>query len=142
MKLRFDNRTANTALNPLIKRANELLDIGSNMMLAVRYKDNFRYNSGAGLDIALKFHSCEKVAPIFFYRPKNPFTKALGYSKNGEVYLNSKKFNYFTEVDIIGLLVHEYAHVAGFSHGSNYPSTEKNNFSVPYYLSHNISKWI
>jgi hypothetical protein len=142
MKSRFENRTCETKLNALINKANELLHHESKMMREISWKNDFKYNSGDAQAVFLKFLTCDKVAPIFFYKPKNPFTKALGYSKNGEIYLNSKKFNYFTEIDIIGLLVHEYAHVAGFSHGSNYPSSEKNNFSVPYFLSSNIKKWI
>lgn len=142
MENRFENRTTNLELNALINKANELLHYDSVMMRAVISKKDFKYRSGLGAFVHYAFMTCDKTAPVFFYKPKWAWSKAMGYSDGKAIHLNSRKFGSFTEADIIGLLIHEYSHIAGFSHGSNYPSEEKNKFSVPYFLSSNIEKWL
>jgi len=142
MKQRFENRTTNLELNALTNKANELLHHESVMMKEVSWKNDFKFNSGDAQAVFLKFLTCDKIAPVFFYKPKWAWSKAMGYSDGKAIHLNSRKFGSFTEADIIGLLIHEYSHIAGFSHGSNYPSEEKNKFSVPYFLSSNIEKWL
>ena len=140
---RFENRTLDKNINAVIIKANELLKNGSPMMLEILHKNDFKYDSGSGAVVFSKISNCEKVAPIFFYKPKNPFTRAMGYSDGKAIYLNSRKFKSFSHADLVGLLIHEACHLLfGFSHGSNSPSEEKNKFSVPYFMSSNISKWI
>jgi hypothetical protein len=142
MKARFENRTCETKLNVLINKANGLLSLHSVMLEDVLNKNDFKYNSGDGARVFNHLITCDKVAPVFFYKPKWIWSKAMGYSDGKAIHLNSRKFGSFSEADIIGLLIHEYSHIAGFSHGSNYPSEEKNKFSVPYFLSSNIEKWL
>lgn len=144
---RFDNRTLNTDfINQAITKANELLHHDSAMMKELLIKNDFRFNSGTGYQVCEKIGNCTKVAPIFFYKPKWRWSKAIGYSSNGEIYLNSYKFKSLTLADLVANFCHEYCHIAGFNHGTgttaNYPSEEKNKFSVPYFVSSNISKWI
>jgi len=85
---------------------------------------------------------CEKVAPIFFYKPFNVFSKAMGYSDGKAIYLNSRKFKDFSFNDLVGLLLHERLHMVGFSHGNNYKTAEKCLYSVNYFVSENIERWI
>lgn len=140
--MKFENRTTDMTISALARKASALLEVDSPLMDDIRQKNDFKYNSKSGLDVCLKFYSCKKVAPIFFYRPLNPFTKALGYSDGKAIHLNIKKFSSLNEAQIIGLLCHEYAHIAGFSHGNNYKTEEKCLFSVPYWISENINKYL
>lgn len=139
---KFENRTLDKSLNLAIAKANELLWIGSIMMLDIMKKNDFKYDSGGGLLVHMKISQCKKVAPIFFYKPLNPFTSAMGYSDGKAIYLNSRKFKDFTFNDLVGLLCHEYLHMVGFNHGNNYKTQEKCLYSVNYFVSENVSKWI
>lgn len=112
------------------------------MMNEILFKNDFKYDSGTGYQVAKKISECSKVAPVFFYKPKNPFTRAMGYSDGKAIYLNSRKFKDFCFNDLVGLLLHEAAHLYGFSHGSNFKTKEKCEASVPYYLSENVGRWI
>jgi hypothetical protein len=141
MKL-YDNRTISPRIAGAIHAATNLFNHQSNMMQELREKDDFKFGSGSGYEITEKIKSFNKTIPVFTYRPWNPFTSALGYSKNGKIYINVRKLDSLEFSDLVGLLVHEMLHSIGFSHGSNYPSEEKNMFSVPYYCSSNIQRWI
>jgi predicted metallopeptidase len=146
MRIKFDNRTTNLELNSLIYKASALLEMDSVMMADIRCKNDFKYESGSGLEVSLKIYKCDKVAPIFFYKPKWRFTKAMGYSDGKAIHLNSYKFDSFSDADIIGLLLHEYLHFVGFNHGTgmraNYWNEDKSNHSAPYFVSDNISRWL
>lgn len=140
--MRFENRTLNKDfINQAIMKAEFLLSDESPMMNELLLKNDFKYGSGTGYQVCKKISECNKIAPVFFYKPRNPWTKALGYSDGKAIHLNSRKFNTFTLHDLTGLLVHEWFHFGpGFNHGNNWPSDEKNNFSVNYFCSSNISK--
>jgi hypothetical protein len=139
---RFDNKTLNKEIDAAINIAESLLLHNSKMMVDILSKDDFKYNSGLGIEVHGKIINCKKVAPVFLYKPFNIFSKAVGYSNGKEVYLNSRKLQYFKPEDVIGLLIHEYSHIAGMGHGNNYKTQEKCLYSVPYYLSENIGKWL
>jgi hypothetical protein len=139
---RFDNRTLDKSLNLAIAKANELLSVDGKMLGNLLDKNDWKYDSGTGQEVFIKILGCTKLAPIFFYKPKNPFTRAMGYSDGKAIHLNSKKFKGFSFNDLVGLLCHEYLHMAGFSHGNNYKTEEKCLYSVPYFVSENISKWM
>jgi hypothetical protein len=146
MKIRFENMTTNLELNALINKATGLLFYPSPMMSEIEMKEDFKFNSGNGELVRHKLINCEAIAPIFFYKPKWAWSKAMGYSDGKAIHLNSRKFGSFTEADIIGLLLHEYSHLAGFNHGTgmraNYWNEDKSNHSVPYFISDNISRWL
>ena len=139
---RFENRTLDKSINAVIIKANELLYPNSAMLRELIDKNDFKFNSGDGKDVVSKIVYCKKVAPIFFYKPFNRFSKAMGYSDGKAIYLNSRKFKDFSFNDLVGLLIHEYLHMVGFNHGNNYKTQEKCLYSVPYYLSENVSRWI
>lgn len=90
----------------------------------------------------------EKKEPInvYTYVPKNPWSKVVGYFSNGKIHLNLKKYAAMSESDLIGFLLHEYAHYSGLNHGTgyfrNYITEDKLKFSVPYYLSENVKRWM
>ena len=141
---RFENRTLDKGINAVIIKANELLYPNSNMLRELIDKNDFKFKSGDGKDVVNKIVYCKAVAPIFFYKPKNPFTRAMGYSDGKAIYLNSRKFKDFSFNDLVGLICHEYLHMVGFSHGNNYKTAEKCLYSVNYFVSESISqgKWI
>jgi hypothetical protein len=39
-------------------------------------------------------------------------------------------------------ICHEYGHLCGFGHGNNYKTNYKCEWSLPYYLSENVSRWL
>jgi predicted metallopeptidase len=140
---RFENRTTDSRISIAIKEAEELLHPVSKMMSDLKEKNDWQYNSGTGEEVYNKIIKCDKVAPVFFYRPWNPFTAAMGYSDGRAIYLNSRKFPSFSFESLVGLLCHEYLHLGPrFTHGNNYPSREKDNHSVNYFVSSNIRKWL
>lgn len=123
--------------------AERLLHYESNMMKELRLKNDWKYNSGSGEEVYQKIVKCDKIAPVFFYKPFNPFSKVIGYSDGKAIYINSRKINQLSHEDIVANLCHEWLHFGpGFSHGNNYPSKDKNEFSVNYYVSSNINKWL
>ena len=141
---RFENRTLDKSINAVIIKANELLVNNSPMMLEILHKNDFKYESGSGEEVFEKIVNCKKVAPIFFYKPKWRFSKAIGYSQNGAIYLNTYRFKNLSINELTANLCHEFCHVSGLGHGNNYPSEDKNNFSVPYFVSSGIlkGKWV
>lgn len=143
---RFENRTLDKKLDEYIQDARTLLLPNSKMMLDLGLKNDFGYESGAGFIVVWAFKDCSKVAPVYFYKPFNPWTKAIGYSDGKAIHLNSRVFSNLSRVDVIGLLLHEYCHIAGFNHGTgrtrNYKTEDKCLYSVPYFVSENVGKWI
>ena len=122
--------------------AERLLHPESVMVKELLEKNDWKYDSGSGLDVYNKIASCNKIAPVFTYKPKWIFTKALGYSDGKAVFVNLRKLDSFSHQDIIGLLCHEWLHVCGFSHGNDFPSKDKNLYSVNYFVSQNVGKWL
>ena len=142
MKNHYDNRTINPKIAKAINAANELLDYQSGMMQELAEKDDFKFNSGTGGGIVYRIRSFNQEVPVFTYRPWNPFTAALGYSQRGNIYLNKTKIDSLEFSDLVGLLCHEILHTIGFSHGNNYKTEEKCLYSVNYFVSENIKKWM
>jgi hypothetical protein len=141
--IRFDNRTTNKDfIGRAITKAEAMLSPDSPLMKELFAKDDFKFDSGRGSEVCGKLVLCPAVAPVYFYRPVNPWTSAMGYSANGEIHFNTRKFNSFSFSDVVGLLLHEYAHVAGFGHGNNFKTKEKVDFSVPYFLSENVARFL
>jgi hypothetical protein len=143
--MRFKNCIIGKELTYPIQIAESLLTPYS-----IMYKDLqknagiFKYNTPDNfLDLLL-----EKKEPIsvFTYRPKNPWSKAIGYYSNGKIHLNIRKLPTMDKLDLVGFLLHEYAHYSGLNHGTgytrNYITEDKLKYSVPYYLSENVKNWI
>ena len=83
-------------------------------------------------------------APILVepWKPLNPWTSAIATTKAnapGVIFINVRKINQRSALDYAKTLVHEWSHVASYSHGSNsnQGSAEKLR-SVPIWLANQV----
>ena len=139
---RFSNMTTQQKISDAIKIAEKLLEYNSKMLIEISKKDDFEFNSGKGVEVALALHAERSLVKVFTYKPKLPWSKAIGYSDGKAIYVNIRKLPDMSVVDVASNLIHEYAHYCGFSHGNNYKTQDKVLYSVPYYLSENIKNWL
>lgn len=139
--MRFRNCVIDKDIAKAIIEANALLSEKSPMIEQIKLKNDFKYNSGTGEEVAKKLLEKTEPVSVFIYRPWNKWTSALGYFDGKSIYVNVRKLpmNHF---DLVGLLLHEYSHYAGFNHANNYKTNEKVMFSVPYFISENVRDWI
>lgn len=143
--MRFQNNVLSKKVAAAIIDAELLLDpVNSPMLKEFKNKNDFKYNSGTGDEVYTRIAECNVVAPIFTYRPKWRFSRAIGMTQNGAIHLNIYKLESLSHNDLTGLLVHEYLHLCGMGHGNNYKTAEKVKYSVNYYASEAISqgKWL
>jgi len=122
--------------------AEGLFHPNSLMMEELGVKDDFKYNSGTGFEVFSKIMRFDKTIQIFSYKPWYVYSKAIGYSDSRGIHINLRKLGILSHADIVGWIVHEAMHQVGFSHGNNYKTEDKVSFSVPYYVSSNIEKWL
>lgn len=139
---RFINTGKDEKVDCAIKKANELLMAESIMIKAIKNKNDFEYGSGLGAAVALNLVSSRDPIDVKTYKPLYPFSKALGYYDGESIWINMRKMHAMSESDLVGLLLHEYAHYCKFMHGSNYKSRHKCLYSVPYFLSENAKFWL
>jgi len=142
MNTRFYNMTTQQKISDAIKIAEGLLAYNSKMLIEISKKDDFKFNSGKGSEVALALHTERSLVKVFTYKPFYRWSAAIGYFDGESIHVNIRKLPAMDAVDVASNLLHEYSHMAGFSHGNNYPSEYKNNFSVPYFISSNFLKWI
>jgi hypothetical protein len=140
--MRFNNLITNPKVEEACKIAEGLLHTGSKMVEEISKKNDFKYNSGMGVFIALNLIKVREPIKINSYKPFYPFTKVLGYFDGKEIYINIRKMEVLDINNLVGLLLHEYAHYCGYKHGNNFKSKDKCITSVPYFLSENIEKWL
>lgn len=145
--MRFVNQTIHKEIDHAIKDATRLLSTNSSMLDDVRKKDDFEYDSGKGEWIAATLWLYEiNPIQILTYRPWNPYTRAIGYWDGRKIHINVRKLSSLDHQDLVGLLLHEWSHKKGFTHGTgptaNYKTEHKCLYSVPYYLSENVEKWL
>lgn len=139
---RFSNQTLDNRITTAINVAEGLLSFKSPMMEEIKLKNDFKYNSGTGEKVFLELYKDHSIVNVYTYKPFYRWSKVIGYSDGKSVFINIRKLPNLSLNDIIGNLIHEYSHHCGFSHGSNTPSEEKNKFSVPYFLSSNLERWL
>lgn len=148
---RFKNMTFHEEITLAIKSAERLLDFGSPMIEHIRKKNDFKYDSGSGYNVSLTLLIPRKEILVFTYSPKNPFSAAIGYFDGKAIFLNARKLPSMHIQDIVANLVHEYAHYCSYHHTdpgfwgkrrANYKTDHKCQFSVPYYLSENVGRWL
>ncbi len=125
-----------------IKWAESLLKASSPMIMDLLQKTDWKYNSGSSSDVVLCLLTPREPVNVYTYRPWNPFSRSIAYTDGKSINFNINKIGQLSESEIAGSLLHEYSHICGFTHGNNFPSEDKNKFSVPYYLSQNVKKWI
>lgn len=142
---KFQNRTNYIAITNAVKAADKLFDPFSPMMRELQHKNDWGYDSGSGNEVRQRLMGGDIIG-IYTYRPWNPFTKAIGYFDGTNIHINIYKLPKLTHKELVGLLLHEGAHGAGFNHGTgpfrNYKTKHKCLYSVNYYMSENVGKWL
>jgi len=107
-------------------------------------KNHFKYDTPENFVEMLL--STKKIINVYTYKAKNPWSKVIGYYSEGKIHLNLKKLPTMDHYELVGFLLHEYAHYSGLNHGTgftrNYVTDDKLIYSVPYYLSQNVKRWI
>jgi hypothetical protein len=78
---RFRNCIIDRNIHLAIDQAESLLSAGSRMIEDISNKNDFKYNSGIGSQIALNLISPRDLVNIFTYRPWTT-SKAIGYYQN------------------------------------------------------------
>ncbi len=140
---RFTLQAINQNLVKAKEIAESLLTANSKMMTDLAYKSDWAYPpiySGQAL-VNLLIQEREPVA-ITTYRPWYWRSPVIAYHQSGVIHFNDRKFYQLDHISMTGTLLHEYAHYCGLSHGNNYKTNHKVQFSVPYYISENIKLWI
>lgn len=140
--MRFENRTIQPEIAQAIEIAERLLLSMSKMMIELEDKNDWKYNSGQGKDVVINLQLRQAPLKVFTYKPINPWSSAIGYFDGFSMHINTRKLPFMSVKDIAANLLHEYCHYAGFTHGNNYKTKDKCLYSVPYYVSENIDKWI
>lgn len=143
MTTRFQNNVIDKKVAEAIKDAEKILAANSPLYKELINKHDWKYNSGTSEEICVKLCLAKEPLKVFTYRHWNPWSNVIGYFDNKDsIFINLRKLPSMSHKDVVANLVHEYSHYSGFTHGSNYPSRDKNLYSVPYYLSENVSKWL
>ena len=141
--MKFQNNVINKNVAAAIIDAERLLHPDSKMMQELKLKNDFKYNSGTGVEVYNRVINCDVVAPVFTYRPFWFRSKVLGYADGKAIYLNLYKLDKLNHAELVGLLLHEWLHLGPkFGHGNNYKTKDKVNFSVNYFVSENVGKWL
>jgi hypothetical protein len=140
--VRFVNNTLYSKINDAIKSAEKLLQGHSLMMEEIRVKNDFKFNSGSGREVYLRLLPAREPIDIFTYRSANPWSRAVGFFDGKAIHINTRKICSLDHYDLVGLLLHEFSHYAGFNHGNNYKTQEKMLYSLPYFISSNVKRWL
>lgn len=127
-------------IDAAIMEVDYLLKFDSPMMDAIYKKTDWKYDSGSSADIILGLLKRRDPIDVYYYKPLYPWSSALGYFDGEAIHINYKKM--LNHKEVVGLLLHEYAHYCGFKHGTNYKSKDKCLYSVPYWLSENVKNYI
>jgi hypothetical protein len=145
--MRFENRTDSVYLDNFIQDATMLLLPHSKMTKELWHKNDWRYNSGTFGTVVLNKLLLDSAPVSVHIVPKKRKTSAVAYTQNGEIFLYDDYIVNGLRENIVGTLLHEYAHCQGFNHfsffgTSNYKTKAKCLYSVPYFLSENVSRWL
>ena len=142
---RFNQCAISPKLELVFETARRLLNHNTLLMEDIVSKNDWKYNSGTGLAIRDSLLKEKDVVNVYVAPNKN--TKAVAYFQNGNIYIYQKYLDDASTTNLLGTLLHEYAHYCGFNHNSpfgtsNYKTKAKCLYSVPYYLSENAVKWV
>ena len=140
----FKNCTLRNEITTSIVLAHKLLSPYSLMMKELKQKNDWKYNTPDNYVELLS--SYKGIINVFTYNSKNPWSKVVAYYEQGSINFNIRKLHQLDCVDIAGTLIHELCHHVGINHGEgkfrNYKTKDKSLYSVPYYISDNIKKWV
>jgi hypothetical protein len=149
--MRFINMTNIGALNEATQAAHQLIeDRDSRLHVSVLSKaffywakNNKESETCYGRDASARLRNGPMNIKVFTYRPLNPFTRAIAMTDgDGSIHFNIYKVNKLSTADLVSTICHEYGHLCGFGHGNNYKTNYKCEWSLPYYLSENVSRWL
>ena len=88
-------------------------------------------------DVAERINTAWEGPNVYSYRPRWRYSKAMGYTKGKNIYINEYRLPYMSVANMVRLLIHESAHIAGYTHGGNaihWWNKRKKYASVPYCL--------
>lgn len=150
--IRFINKTGIEKIDFAIADADRLLAPESKMMIDVFNKRDWKYDSGNSSVICYRL-SMENQIPMLIgtYAPRYRNSKAIGSYSRGVLEYNKYMLPFLDHVELVGNLVHEWAHHCGFHHRDpgiwgkirqNYKTENKVKYSVPYWLSENVERWL
>jgi hypothetical protein len=137
---RFQNSTVGIPkLIEAIRLAEDDLHENSQLMYYIAVKNDWKYNSGTGLKVALQLTQ-ERPLVSVYVKKGNPKSAAIGSYSDGVITLYEHYVERASVFDLRASLRHEFAHYAGFNHfsswgTSNYKTKDKCLYSVPYWLS-------
>jgi hypothetical protein len=130
-------------------KAEQLLMPNSAMMLEILEKDDWQYQSGNGTEVYNKLSIVSGRVDVYTYKHWNPRSKVVGKFDGQSIYINMRKKH--TYESLVATLLHEYSHFKGFNHfsrtwygrdNSNTKTEHKCLFSVPYWLSENVGRFL
>lgn len=143
---RFIINAIDQKLLEAVIRAEALLDPKSALMMAVKQKNDWKYNAGTGDAVYQRLISQASLVPVFVVAPKRK-TSAVGYFQNGKIFIYTTYLETATVEELVATLLHEWAHHQGFNHSSafgtsNFKTKHKCLYSVPYWLSENAKNYL
>lgn len=140
--IRFNNCTLNDNISHAIKQVERLLTEESSMIKELKSKNDWQFNSGSAENVVSSLLKTRDVVDVYTYRSINPFSKAVGYYDGEAIHINLNRIKTFNFEDLCGLLLHEYSHHCNFKHDNNFKTKQKCLYSVPYFLSENVTRWV
>lgn len=133
--MRFINMTNESKITEAIKVAEKYLEADSDLMQAIRQKNDWKYDVTSGMEAFLNLYTKRDPIRVFTWRPFNPWTRAIGFYRDGEININVRKLKAMSVREIASHLLHELTHHHGFHHGNNWKTQDKVWFSLPYFVS-------
>jgi hypothetical protein len=82
-----------------------------------------------------------RKTPVREYTSKWPWSKVLGYTSRGSIFVNTRFSSRAEIAEIAGNLAHEYCHVLGYGHKGN-KVTPYNLQSVPYVIGYACREFV
>lgn len=146
-QIRFSNETGFLKVSMAAAVVSELLTEKSPLIQEVKFK-KFKYGSGTGYSVAENLLSLSGLVDIKLYYPRYKNSNAIGHFSEGNIFLNAYRAEGLMMNDLIGFILHELAHKLGYHHKSwiwflnNRKTKDKCEFSVPYFLSENVERWV
>lgn len=106
----------------------------------VKNVSHFNHTADIGLIVADKIAGAKLEIEVLPYKTFSPWSKVIGYAEGNKIFVNTRKINLPLE-DRVENLMHETAHLLGYSHKGNYV-TMYNLRTVPFVLGALFSKYI
>lgn len=106
----------------------------------VKNVSHFNHTADIGLVVADKIANAKIDIKIVGYKTFSPWSSVVGHANGNTIFVNTRKIN-LPLGDRVENLMHETAHILGYSHKGNYV-TMYNLRTVPYLLGGMFSKYV